>query len=149
MKSSFRITALATLVAALALLTPAMHAQTTLTVRVNVPFAFDYGTTHFAPGAYTLTMDSADSLIVRGTRVGAIANVETAMDSTRPGTSQAIFSKYGDRYFLEEVVIANGKHITVNESNAERRAANREFVMSGSKPSQVALTLVPERAFGN
>ncbi len=149
MKCSFRITALATLVAALALLIPAVHAQTTLYARVNVPFAFDYGTSHFAPGAYTLTMDSADFLIVCGSRGCAIAIVGTAMDSTRPGTSQAIFRKYGDRNFLEEVVIANGKHITVNESDAERRAANREFVMSGSMPAQFALTLVPERALGN
>jgi len=148
MKSSFRITALATLVAALASLSPAMRAQTTLNAQVNVPFSFDFGTTHFAPGAYTLTMDGPDSLIVRGSEDGAVAVVETAWEPTQPGISQAIFREHGDRYFLEEVLIANGKRITVNESNAERRA-NRESVMRDSKANQIALALVPGHALGN
>ena len=118
MKSSFRITALATLVAALASLYPAMHAQTTLNGSVNVPFSFDYGTKHFAPGAYTLTMYSHDCLIVRSSRshYGTMALVRTDFELTGPEVSQVTFRKYGDRYFLEEVLATDGEHITVIES---------------------------------
>ncbi len=147
MKSNMRIAALATVVATLALLTPAMHAQ--IDAHVNVPFAFDYGTTHFGPGTYTLSMDGPDVLLVRSGMNGATAIVQTAIERTRPAASQVIFSKYGNRYFLQEFVIAGGgQHVTVNESEAERRAANRELAMRNSAPVQVALALVPESGDG-
>ena len=65
MKSSFRIIALATLVAALASLSPAMHAQMNLTARVDVPFQFDYGKKHFGPGVYTISKDGPNFLTVQ------------------------------------------------------------------------------------
>lgn len=147
MKLSFRITALATMVAGLALLTPAMHAQ--INAHVSVPFAFDYGSKHFGPGAYTLTMDGPDTLIIHSGTNGATAIVQLAIERTRPATSEVIFKRYGNRYFLQEVVIAGGgQHVTVNESDAERRV-DREFAMRGSGPTPVALALLPEGSRGN
>ena len=149
MKSSSHITALATLVAALVLLTPAMHAQTSLTARVNVPFSFDYGTRHFAPGVYTLNLSDSNVMVISSGRGKGIALVETAWESLQPGVNQVIFRKYGGRYFLEGIVLGDSdEHITVNESGAERRAT-RELAMRDSKATQVALALVPQSAPGN
>lgn len=152
MKSSFRITALATLVAAIASLTPAMHAQMKLTARVDVPFQFDYGTKHFGPGAYTINMENPNLLTVRSRNGGAMAIVQTDSEPNLRSGSKVIFHKYGDRYFLAEVLIADrGDRITVNESNAEKYADReyREQIKNGLAPTQVALTLQPELAPGN
>jgi hypothetical protein len=147
MTRNFRITALATLVAAFALLTPAMHAQ--VNAHLNVPFAFDYGTRHFAPGACTLVRQSPDIFVLSRGKDAGIAIVQTYIESTQPAASKAIFRKYGDRYFLEEVIFAaSGLHITLNESDAERRV-NREYVQRGSGASTVALVLAPESVHGD
>jgi len=152
MKSSFRITALATLVAAIASLTPAMHSQVRPTAKVNVPFPFDYGTEHFGPGAYTIEMENPNLLIVRSRNDGAMAIVQTDSEPNLSGGNKVIFHKYGDRYFFAEVVLADrGDRITVNESNAEKHADReyREQIKNGLAPTQVALTLEPELAPGN
>lgn len=51
--------------------------------------------------------------------------------------SQVTFTKYGDRYFLEEVSIASsGAHVSVLESREEKGAAPRTGVArSRSDPS--------------
>jgi hypothetical protein len=150
MKSSFRIIALATLVATFASLSPAMHAQTKLTASVNVPFPFDYGTKHYAPGVYALKMDNPNFLLIDSRNGGGMAIVQTGSEPNSSGGNQVIFRKYGDRYFLAEVLLADrGDRITVFESKAEKRAANREQVMNGTAPTQVALALLPPSAFGN
>ncbi len=144
MKSSIRNFAVATFVA-LASLAPAMHAQlATDSARVNVPFSFDYGKTHFAHGVYTITMTGMNVLTVRSRTESAMAVVRTAFDPGRRVTSQAIFKKYGDRWFLEEVRIAGGPDITVNESAAEKSAAS-ELAQRGSQPATLALAFLPER----
>ena len=97
MKSSFRITALATLVAAFALLTPAMHAQNV--ARVNVPFSFDYGSQHFAPGVYSLNMDNPKALIINSRTSGGLGLVRTEWEEIQPGLTKLIFRKYGKSLF--------------------------------------------------
>ena len=153
MKSSFRITALATLVAAIASLTPAMHAQMNLTARVDVPFQFDYGKKHFGPGVYTISKDGPNFLTVLSRNGGgAMAIVQTDSEPNLRSGEKVIFHKYGDRYFLAEVLIADrGERITVSESNAEKHADReyREQIKNGLAPTQVALTLLPEHAPGN
>jgi hypothetical protein len=152
MKSNFRITALATLVAAFASLSPAMHAQMEPTAKVDVPFAFAYGTKHFGPGIYIMRENSPNFLAVLSRNGGAMAIVQTASEPNRRSGNKVIFHKYGDRYFLAEVLLADrGVRITVSESNAEKHADReyREQIKNGSEPAQVSLTLLPEHALGD
>jgi hypothetical protein len=152
MKSSFRITALATLVAAFASLAPAMHAQTKLTQSVSVPFPFNYGTKHFEPGVYTIREDSPNLLTVLSPNGGAMAIVQSDSEPILRSGEKVIFHKYGDRYFLAEVLLADrGNRITVLESNAEKHAEReyREQIKNGLTPTQVALVLLPPRPLGN
>ncbi len=152
MKSSFRIIALAILVAAFASLSPAMHAQMKAIASVSVPFPFDYGTKHFAPGVYTIRMDGLGLLLI-GSRDGiGMAIAQTGSKTNTRGGNQVIFRKYGDRYFLTEVLLADrGDRITVLESKAEKRAAReyREQVMNGTAPTEVDLALLPPSALGH
>ena len=48
-------------------LLPALHAQDLEdVVEVNVPFAFESGSQHFAPGLYTLSSNDQKVLAIRG-----------------------------------------------------------------------------------
>jgi hypothetical protein len=149
MTSNIRTIALATLVA-IASLSQTLHAQTVPhSARVNVPFSFDYGTQHFAHGVYTLTMDGTNVLTIRSGAESAMAISQIAWMPMRINSSEVVFRKYGDRYFLDEVLIANlGADITVNESKAEKSAA-RELAHRGSQPTTLALAFLPEHTLGN
>lgn len=148
MKTNIRTVAIAA-VATIASLCPALHAQTGwTTARVNVPFSFDYGMRHFERGSYTLSVSGSRVLTVRGSGGVASAMMQPSYNPTGsdPTVIKVEFRKYGDRYFLTEVLSAYNE-IDVLESQAERRAA-RGLAMHGAQPETVALLLVPQRIFG-
>ncbi len=148
MTSNLRTFALAALVA-IASLAPALHAQSAIRAQVNVPFAFDYGTTHFGRGTYAIAMDGENILVVRNHMTSQTAMVMAQLDRSpiAPKTSVVTFRKYGDRWFLQAVSIANVGSASVYESKAERQAA-RELASRGGDATQVALAVLPEHAFG-
>ena len=150
MTSNLRTFALATLVA-IASLTPSLHAQTTIRAQVDVPFSFDYGTTHFGRGSYIIAMNGENALVVRNAAASQSAMVLAQLhyDPTPADRSLVTFKKCGDRYFLEEVSIANSAtRVSVYESKSERKA-ERELALRGMESTQVALALAPVRPFGN
>ena len=68
-----------------------------------------------------------------------MAIVQTDSEPNLRSGEKVIFHKYGDRYFLAEVVIADlGDRITVIESNAEKHA-NREYREQISRPMLVVV----------
>lgn len=149
MTSQIRTIALAALVA-IASLTPALHAQNTLRIQVDVPFSFDYGTTHFGQGTYIIAMDGEHALVVRNraTQQSAmvIARVEYSPDMAQ--ASQVLFRKVGDRWFLESFTLAGRENsVSARDPKAERQAA-RELASRGTEASQVALALLPASTFG-
>jgi hypothetical protein len=148
MTSNLRTFALAALVA-IASLTPALHAQSAIRAQLNVPFSFDYGTTHFGRGNYIISMDGENILVVRNHMTSQTAMVMAQLDCNPSGAKDSVvtFKKYGDRWFLQEVSIAGGGSASVYESKAERQAA-RELASRGGEATQVALALLPKHAFG-
>jgi len=150
MTSKIRNIALAALVAA-ASLAPALHAQnSSIHARVDVPFSFDYGTTHFGRGSYIITMNGDVALVVRNrqTSQSAMVLAHRNESSIAAKSSLVTFKKYGDRWFLEQVEIAgDSTSVSVYESKAERQAS-QELASRGGDATQVALALLPEGAFG-
>jgi hypothetical protein len=147
MKTSIRTIAIAA-IASIASLCPALHAQTSWpSARINVPFSFDYGTQHFAHGAYTLTVPTSNVLRIRGAGGTGSAMMQSSYSprTVDPAVVKVVFRKYGDRYFLEQVLSA-GNQIDVYESKAERQAA-RQLAMHGEQGETVALALVPLPSF--
>jgi hypothetical protein len=142
MKTTIRTIALATLVA-IASLSQTVIAQTGRTsTKVDVPFSFDYGTQHFAPGVYTVSMRDKNILTLSSGNRSAWAMIQTGYDPTQHGAGYVMFRKYGDRCFLTEYGPANGSiHASVFESGAERRAA-REFAANHLNPDRVQLALM-------
>ena len=108
---------------ALPLGSTALFAQyQTMRVPVVIPFAFEVGSTHFAPGTYFLSDPQQYILSVRGPSGTALA-VNWPEASLSPVTEgKVIFYRYGDRYFLREVwVKGQTDHLRFPESKAERR----------------------------
>jgi hypothetical protein len=93
-------------ITALALLSPALHAQVQeQKVKVNVPFAFESGKHQYAAGLYTIDrQDPYVVLITCASESGlALARVENGKVAE---SSKAIFRKNGNGYYLDEIVIA-------------------------------------------
>ncbi|HMG86672.1 MAG TPA: hypothetical protein VK574_13155 [Terracidiphilus sp.] len=142
MKTTIRTIALATLVA-IASLSQTVIAQTGRpSTKVAVPFAFDYGTQHFAAGVYTVSMRDKNILTLNSGNHSAWAMIQAGYDPTQNKAGYVVFRKYGDRYFLTEYAPASGSlHASVSESAAERRAA-RDFAANHLAPSRVQLALM-------
>ena len=137
MKHSISTLAIATLVA-IASLTQA-HAQN-LAVRVNVPFAFNYGSEHFDAGTYTISPQGADFVALSDNAHPSprMAVIESRTNSGSPNAPATVtFRRYGDNYFLAEYS-TSGETITLLESNKERSLA-REYALNQTEPRFVQL----------
>jgi hypothetical protein len=128
-------------VLAVASLAPALHAQDSgFIVKVNVPFAFETATgQYFTAGVYTIRMDRAESMLIQGTSKSGLAITQLANDGKPAEKGKAVFTRYGEKYFLHEVwVTGNSSHLLCNESKAERRLQ----VAGIQAPSNVQLALL-------
>ena len=141
MKTSLRIAVL-TAFAIFASLWMTLHAQTSITrAQIDVPFAFNYGSAHLSPGRYTIDTQSPNLLVLHGA-TGSVMAMTRAEENRRPvKAGHAIFTKYGDRFVLDEVWIAgNSAHLDVYHANPKQRA---ESVASNTgAPTQVELALL-------
>jgi hypothetical protein len=149
MKSQVRTICVAVL-SAVAFL-PTVHAQTSLVYsRIEVPFSFNCGKTHLGAGTYTIVMNEQQNILtIRNATESAVVLAQVSYDPGRVSSSQALFKKCGNRYFLEEVKLAgSATDVSVLSSGPERRAA-RELARQGQQPTELALALLPERTLGN
>ena len=119
-----------TAVLAVASLAPALRAQDSgFKAKVDVPFAFETVTgQHFAPGVYTIRMNGADTMLIQGQSTSGLAMTQLANDGPRATAGKAVFTKYGDKYFLRSVWVAgNSSHLLFSQSKAEKRAQLAEI----------------------
>lgn len=132
---------------ALPLGSTALYAQHQIErVQVDIPFAFEVGLTHFAPGTYFLSDSQENFLSVRGPSGTALA-MNRREGSLSPATKgKVVFYAYGNQYFLREVWLkGQTDHLVCPESKAERRIrksqqeANHAAVVT---PSNVEIALL-------
>jgi hypothetical protein len=118
----------------------------TMRIPVDIPFAFEAGSAHFAPGKYFLSDSQEYFLSVRGPSGSALAMDWREASLSPASKGKVVFSRYGDRYFLREVwVKGETDHLRFPESKAERRLrktrqeANRAAIVT---PSNVEIALL-------
>jgi hypothetical protein len=111
---------------AVALVSPALHAQRRpILSQVDIPFAFEVGSTHFAAGKYTLSNSTEHALDVQGAKRSAITMSWHEIGLRPSPTSKVVFYRYGNQYFLREVwTQGNADHLYCPESKAEREAGS-------------------------
>jgi hypothetical protein len=105
-------------------LSPALHAQDAdLVAQVNVPFAFNTASQHYAPGLYRMRMANEDTLLIEGASNSHLAMVRTEDNAQRVKTGKAVFHKYGNQYFLSEITVAGtSRHVHFAPSKREKEA---------------------------
>jgi hypothetical protein len=109
-------------VLAVASLAPVLNAQNPgFAARMNVPFAFDTPQgQHLPPGVYTIHMEGSQTMVIQGQSTSSLGLVQLANDGLEAKTGKAVFTKYGNRYFLRAVWIAgDSSHMVLNPSKAE------------------------------
>jgi hypothetical protein len=117
-------------VVAFAPLTPASHAQDSdMRAQVNVPFGFQTGSQHYAPGIYTLEMENDHTLVISGAAQSSMAltSVEDNAQPAKRGT--AVFHKYGGQYFLSEITVAGKSrslHLTPSRTESQLRRGEKK-----------------------
>jgi hypothetical protein len=112
-------------VLAIASSAPAAQAQDAgFAAKMNVPFAFQTASgQRFAPGVYTIRMNDGQSMLIRSNTTSGLAITQLASDGLPATQGKAVFTHYGDQYFLRSVWVAgNTSHLICNSSKAERKS---------------------------
>jgi hypothetical protein len=128
MRSSMMMKVPASLIAAVlavAFSAPGAHAQSPgFAAKMDVPFGFQTASgQHFAPGVYTISMNGEQSMLIRGNTKAGMVMTQMASDGQPTTQGKAVFTHYGDQYFLRSVWVAgNTSHLTCNSSKAERES---------------------------
>ena len=145
MNTSWKILAhFLTATLAIVSLAPASRAQNPNVMgAINVPFAFETGSQHFAPGRYTIRVESAHILSIHGTTSSGFVLTRQGGDYQRPSRSKVVFRRAGDKYFLGEVwIAAKSGHIDVVKSKAERQ---QQIAAERTAPQNVELAFLEVR----
>jgi hypothetical protein len=143
MRSSMMLKVPAGLIAAVlavASLAPVAQAQSSgFAARMKVPFAFQTSSgQNFAPGVYTIRMKGEHTMVIRGTKTSGVAMTQLVNDRLPATKGKAVFTHYGDRYFLRAVWVAGeGSHLLCSSSKAERQS--QIAAVKTSSPVELAL----------
>jgi hypothetical protein len=91
-------------------------------VLANVPFAFTAGNKQLPSGTYLITPESSGAIRVQSSDLSVRIFVAATQSQANATTgSKLVFHKYGDRYFLNEVVgPESGFNAQVPVSKSER-----------------------------
>ncbi|MBV8437598.1 MAG: hypothetical protein JOY95_08820 [Silvibacterium sp.] len=78
-------------------------------VKANVPFDFTVGNAHVPAGIYTISSTGSQSIIELRNESGKVNIFGSGYaDGKSSETSKLVFDKWGNQYFLREVVCAHG-----------------------------------------
>ena len=114
------------------------------TMAVNVPFSFEMGDQHFAPGTYTISTPSS-GVIELSNRTTAGLILARGEESRKPSTtSKVVFDRYGDHYFLRQIWFhaEETSYLECPESKTEKQAKRSELASNSKKPSNVELAML-------
>jgi hypothetical protein len=72
---------------------------------MNVPFAFETSSQHYPAGVYTIRMEGQHLVRIWGTSVAGLSMALVEDNGAPAKKGMAVFQRYGDRYFLNEISI--------------------------------------------
>jgi hypothetical protein len=111
--------------------------------RVNVPFAFEtVSGQQFQPGVYTIRINSMQTMVIRSATSSGLALIQTQANEGLPSPQgKAVFTHYGDRYYLRSVSVAGSStRLLFGRSKEERKIE----IANSKTPSAVELALLQE-----
>jgi len=112
-------------------------------VQATVPFDFTVASAHVPAGTYTISSaNQRDSnLIMLRNETGKVTILAAAYaDGKQPQSGKLVFDKWGDQYFLREVLCANADmNMELPASKAEKRIASQQAMLPHDSQVFVAL----------
>ena len=139
-----RITAIA-LCALASLVTAGSAVAQGPAVKATVPFDFAVGNSHLPAGTYTISSAdprSSTGLMIRSDS-GKISVLTTAIaDGKQSKTGKLVFDKYGDKYFMREILCSNADmNLELPVSKTEKLAQKQVASLQDSNKDQVFVAL--------
>jgi hypothetical protein len=118
----FRASIFAAVLAA-APLPPASNAQDAGVIgRINVPLAFETSSQRLPAGVYTIRLEDQHLVRICGTSIAGISMALVEDDGASAKRGTAVFQRYGDRYFLNEISITGRSgRVFLRPSNDEKQ----------------------------
>ena len=118
------------------------RAQTSYSVRANVPFDFVVGNKTIPAGritAHGVSGAMQGSLSITNTAAGKLAlrNGRRMLGSRESDQGKLVFHKYGNRYFLAQICIPGFQAWEVMKSKEERSLERDTRLVKNLKPEQV------------
>ena len=110
-------------------------------VKADVPFDFTVGNKLVPAGTYTISGPFPYHVIEIQNRDAHVAILSrTSPDDQQSKTGKLVFTKYGDQYFLSEILCASADmNMAVPASKAERRAHELQASLQNSSQVYIAL----------
>jgi len=121
------------------------HAQTDHhTMIANVPFGFELGSKHLAPGVYTISTPMEGVVEIRSTSDSALILTYAGQSNKPTKTAKVVFDRYGDHYFLRQLWFnaEESSYVESPESKAEKQAKRSELASNAKSASNVELALL-------
>jgi hypothetical protein len=112
----------------------------------NVPFAFTAGDTNLPRDHYRVVPIPGQSgaFMIRGERRGVVLMSRTDRLNARERNPSLTFHRYGDRYFLREVQLGDGRVLSLPQTRAEIEAAEHVGTQAAAKSTVVVASNVPK-----
>jgi len=110
-------------------------------VKATVPFDFTVGNTLLPAGSYTIAAEDTGVIKIRNTDGRIVLLSTSTPDGKEAKTGELVFNKYGDQYFLREILCASADmNMAVPASKQEKRAREQEASLN-TPGQQVYLAL--------
>jgi hypothetical protein len=113
-------------------------------LKVNVPFGFEVGSQHLAPGVYTVSTPLTDVVEFRSESGSAMLLTHGGENYKGTKSAKIVFKRYGDHYFLHEVWFSpsDTTYMECTQSKAEKRAKAEELAANQTKSADVEVAVV-------
>lgn len=109
-------------------------------VRATVPFDFTVGNKLLPSGTYTIQKESSNIVVIRShdKPIAALSLVNQS-DHKAANGGKLLFHRYGDRYFLSEILCDQANlDVQVPSSKAEKRTRLQQAALDSSSQVYVA-----------
>jgi hypothetical protein len=110
--------------------------------KAKIPFGFYVGNKWVPAGEYRMTSDAGNpsAITIRNTDSSVALMASARADERQPGAHTLVFTKYGDQYFLHEILCSScGMNVAFSDSKQEKLARTREASIAA--PTDVYLAL--------
>ncbi len=110
----------------------------------NIPFAFELGSKHLAPGVYTVSTPMEGVVEIKGGTDAVMILALHGQGKSPTKTAKLVFDRYGDHYFLRQLWFSaeENTYLESPESKSEKQAKQSELASNSKKPSNVELAML-------